>query len=120
MDEDDPTGRLAVYGTLGPGRPNHGQLRSLGGRWSEGTVRGRLRDAGWGAAAGFRGIVLDPAGPEVAVQLLESSALEGEWSRLDAFEGADYERVRTRVRTETGAELTAWIYALATPGGRAR
>ena len=38
--------RLAVYGTLAPGRPNHHQLSALSGRWSEGHVRGQLHEAG--------------------------------------------------------------------------
>jgi hypothetical protein len=32
--------RLAVYGSLAPGRPNHHQLSDLSGRWIKGTVQG--------------------------------------------------------------------------------
>ena len=47
---------------------------------------------------GFPGIELDPAGPEVAVRVLETPRLAGEWSRLDAFEGPGYRRVVVEVR----------------------
>ena len=104
--------RLAVYGTLAPGRVNHHQLSGLNGRWRQGTVRGWLRDAGWGAPLGYLGLVLDSAGPLVDVYLFESSDLPDHWSRLDEFEGAEYRRVVTQVRTKDG-DVPAWIYVIA-------
>ena len=104
--------RAATYGTLAPGRANHRQLQGLKGRWQEGTVRGRLVEAGWGEALGFPGLVLDPlVGPPVGVHLFESPDLHDHWSRLDAFEGIGYRRVVTRVRT-ADRELDAWIYVI--------
>jgi gamma-glutamylcyclotransferase (GGCT)/AIG2-like uncharacterized protein YtfP len=110
--------RLAVYGTLAPGQPNHGQLAGLRGHWRPGVVRGHLDPAGWAAPLGYPGLVLDPNGPEVAVQLFESPDLPAHWARLDAFEGADYRRAATRVRTAAGDEVDAWIYVLAHDRGR--
>ncbi len=104
--------RLAVYGTLAPGRPNHEQLRGLSGRWIEGTVRGRLLHEGWGAELGYPGIVLDPDGPTVGVQLFESPDLPDHWTRLDEFEGSGYRRTATVVSTTEG-DLLASIYELA-------
>jgi gamma-glutamylcyclotransferase (GGCT)/AIG2-like uncharacterized protein YtfP len=104
--------RLATYGTLAPGRVNHHQLAGLKGRWQQGTVRDRLVDAGWGAALGHPGLVLDPLGPVVEVYLFESAELPDNWSRLDEFEGTGYRRVVTQVRTANG-ELDAWIYVIA-------
>ena len=104
--------RLATYGTLAPGRVNHQRLAGLEGRWQKGTVRGRLVDAGWGAALGYPGLVLDPQAPLVEVDLFESADLPDHWPRLDAFEGAGYQRVVTPVRTADG-ELDAWIYVIA-------
>lgn len=104
--------RLAVYGTLAPGRPNHHQLAGLAGRWRAGTVRGHLNPSGWAAPAGYLGLVLDPTGPLVEVQLFESPDLPRHWARLDAFEGADYRRALARVSTPDG-DLDAWIYVLA-------
>ncbi|WP_290736200.1 gamma-glutamylcyclotransferase [Amaricoccus sp.] len=111
MDDDART-RLATYGTLGPGRPNHHHLAPLGGRWLKGEVQGRLVAEGWGASMGFPGLVLDPSGPAVAIDLLESAELPRHWPRLDAFEGVGYERVETVVATAEGA-LRACIYVLA-------
>ena len=105
--------RLATYGTLAPGRPNHHQLAGLEGRWRNGSVRGRLGATGWAAPLGYPGLVLDPDGQRVDVQLFESPELPDHWVRLDAFEGADYRRVVTQVRTADGEEVPAWIYVLA-------
>lgn len=103
--------RLATYGTLAAGRDNHHQLAALTGQWRQGTVRGRLSDAGWAAAFGYPGLVLDPLGSLVEVHLFESAELPNHWQRLDAFEGSGYRRVVTQVRTADG-ELEAWIYVL--------
>ena len=104
--------RFATYGTLAPGRVNHHQLAGLKGRWQQGTVRGRLVDAGWAAALGHPGLVLDPLGPVVEVYLFESAELPDHWPRLDEFEGTGYRRVVTQVHTADG-ELDAWIYVTA-------
>lgn len=103
--------RLAVYGSLAPGGPNHYQLSDLPGRWVEGTVRGELHEQGWGAQLGFPGLILEPDGPEVRVQLLESTDLPDHWHRLDAFEGSGYRRTVTVARTAEGDLLTS-IYVL--------
>jgi gamma-glutamylcyclotransferase (GGCT)/AIG2-like uncharacterized protein YtfP len=108
----ESSGRLAVYGTLAPGRVNHHQLAGLSGRWIEGTVRGHLHEAGWGAYLGYPAIVLDDGGPKVGVQLFESSDLPEHWDRLDAFEGLAYRRSVTAVSTIEG-DLSASIYVLA-------
>ncbi len=107
-----PDTRLAVYGTLAPGRVNHHQVSSLAGTWQRGTVRGQLFSSGWGAALGFPGLILDPLGPLVNVYVFESPELPKHWNRLDDFEGDGYRRVVTRVDTQGGVR-TAWIYTLA-------
>ena len=104
--------RLASYGTLAPGRPNHLHVSGIPGRWFTGTVRGRLIEAGWGATMGFPALVLDPTGPEVVVQVLESAELPLHWERLDEFEGSGYQRLAAPVRTADGP-VPASIYVLA-------
>lgn len=104
--------RLAVYGTLRPGGPNHHHMAGMRGTWTPGVVHGHLHESGWGAAMGYPGIVLDPQGPPVPVQLFDSSDLPQHWPRLDDFEGPGYERVTVTVRTGSG-DLAAMIYALA-------
>jgi gamma-glutamylcyclotransferase (GGCT)/AIG2-like uncharacterized protein YtfP len=111
---DGPDTRLATYGTLGPGRPNHGQLSDLPGRWLQGRVRGSLVDAGWGAEAGYPALVLGDDGPLVDVDVFESPELPRHWERLDAFEGAEYRRVAVDIETDQGV-LRASIYVLAEP-----
>ena len=103
--------RLAVYGTLRPGQPNHHVLAEIPGRWLEGHVHGRLVEEGWGAALGSPGIVLDHGAPAVKVWVLESADLPSHWSRLDGFEGLGYSRIPVIVRVPNG-ELSAFIYAL--------
>lgn len=112
--EDGADTRLATYGTLAPGRQNHGQLSELPGRWLVGHVRGSLVDAGWGAELGFPALVLDPCGGPVEVSVFESEALVDHWQRLDAFEGPGYRRVGVDVSTSEGV-LPASIYVLADP-----
>ena len=91
--------RLATYGTLAPGRPNHHQLAGLEGRWLKGHVDGLLVEAGWGASLGYPALVIDPAGSAIGVDVFESIDLPAHWARLDAFEGPGCERF---VITETG------------------
>ena len=57
--------RLAVYGSLAPGQPNHHHLADISGTWRDGWVEGVLYDCGWGAAQGFPGIRLERGGPRV-------------------------------------------------------
>jgi len=104
--------RLAVYGTLAPGRVNHHQISALTGQWRRGTVKGHLFSSGWSAALGFPGLTLDPLGPSVEVDLFESADLPQHWARLGEFEGSSYRRVVTTVNTEEG-KRSAWIYVLA-------
>jgi gamma-glutamylcyclotransferase (GGCT)/AIG2-like uncharacterized protein YtfP len=106
--------RLATYGTLAPGRPNHGQVSDLSGRWLIGQVRGVLVEAGWGATFGYPGLILDPDEPPIEVDVFESRALLHHWHRLDAFEGPGYRRVAVDVSTSEGV-LPASIYVLAEP-----
>jgi len=106
------TFRLAVYGTLAPGRPNHHKLHDLSGRWIEGTVRGQLLQEGWDAEQGYPGLILDPEGPTADVQLFGSLDPPEHWARLDEFEGSGYQRTVTIVSTAED-DLSKSIYVLA-------
>ena len=115
LDVNDAETRLAVYGTLAPGRANHHQLAGLRGRWRKGTVRGRRFESGWGAALGYPGLILDEQGDAVEVQLFEAPDLPAHWQRLDEFEGSGYQRVTVAVALADGT-LPASIYVLAALG----
>jgi gamma-glutamylcyclotransferase (GGCT)/AIG2-like uncharacterized protein YtfP len=85
--------RLAVYGTLAPGRQNHHVVAPLGGEWVEGLVVGDLSAEGWGATLGYPAFRPRAGGAAIAVQVLTSAALPAAWPELDAFEGAEYRRI---------------------------
>ena len=104
--------RLFVYGTLAPGRSNAHVLAPLPGTWEPATATGTLLPEGWGAAAGYPGIVLDAQGGSVAGLLFTSERLAEHWPRLDAFEGDGYERVLTTVTRADGTRVEAYVYAL--------
>ncbi len=106
--------RLAVYGSLAPGKSNHHQLAGLTGDWRPGIVRGEVFEEGWGAIQGYPGLRLDPAGREIAVQVFASPDLPDHWARLDRFEGAEYRRVVTTVICADGP-VEANIYTIAKP-----
>ena len=106
------TQRLFVYGTLAPGRANAHILGEIDGRWESASVRGTLRPEGWGAAAGFPGIVLDDEGPVVDGFLFTSNQLADHWPRIDEFEGEGYERVLATVQRGDGTSVDAYLYAL--------
>lgn len=103
--------KLFVYGTLCPGRSNAHILENIGGEWLAGSVTGTFYENGWGAAAGFPGIVLEQQGPRVAGYLFSSANLEAHWPMLDEFEDG-YDRVEVQVTTAEGEQQVAWIYQL--------
>ncbi|WP_415716676.1 gamma-glutamylcyclotransferase family protein [Roseibium sp.] len=107
----NPLIRLATYGTLAPGRPNHHQVADIKGVWSTGTIRGHLTKVGWGTALGFPGFVPDPDGDALEVHVLTSVELEHHWDRLDAFEGVEYRRETILVETTAG-HVAAFIYVV--------
>ena len=104
--------RLFVYGTLAPGRPNEHVLADIPGNWESATVMGTLVSAGWGAAVGYPGIILDQQGSEVQGFLFSSERLAEHWARLDVFEGEGYERVLTTVTLTNSTAVDAYIYQL--------
>ena len=110
------TNRLFVYGTLALGRPNEHVLAEVPGAWKPATVRGTLLQEGWGAAAGYPGIVLDDDGAEVNGFVFASESLPDHWARLDEFEGEGYERVLTTATLGDGAAVEAYIYKLSAKG----
>lgn len=104
--------RLAVYGSLAPGRRNHELIKPLGGKWRRGKIRGRYYSSGWGAGRAYSGVYLHAAGDEVEVHLLSSASLASQWGRLDAFEGDEYVRLLARVSWESGGYTVANVYAV--------
>lgn len=104
--------RLFVYVTLGPGRPNEHVLNNIGGQWFDASVRGFLKQEGWGAAMGYPAIELDDNGDEVVGFVFESANLAAHWQVLDEFEGEAYARVKQQVALTNGEYVEAYVYAL--------
>lgn len=105
---DHPERRLAVYGSLLPGEDNHHHVAMLAGRWTRGTVAGRLLDRGWAERKGYPGFLPEEPGvpgAAVAVQVFESLALPDAWERLDAFEQPFYRRILIPVDAEAGRSV---------------
>jgi gamma-glutamylcyclotransferase (GGCT)/AIG2-like uncharacterized protein YtfP len=104
--------RLAIYGTLAPGAANHHHVADLGGRWQAGAVRGSLGRVAHGIHRGLPGMRLEPAAPLHPVKLLVSVRLPAAWARLDAFEGAEMQRLLVLLEGDGGVLGVANIYAL--------
>ena len=106
-----PSHRLAVYGTLAPGRPNHHIVADIAGTWSDGWVEGTLHELGWGADEGYPAMRWQPGGPRIDVSVLHSAELPDHWLRLDEFEGSEYQRIVVPVFSADAAPQLAFIYA---------
>ena len=102
--------RLAVYGTLAPGRANYHRLEGLKGQWSEGWVRGSLHPTGWGFIHGYPALRWNPGGEDVRVWVLSSADLPQRWAELDTFEGHEYVRGLVQVFTTAGFGCVANIF----------
>ena len=106
-----PEHRLAVYGTLRRGQPNHNLIADLG-EPEAGSVAGFLTE--WSGYPVFHSTCDDPAreNERVDVELYRSVKLTPErWSELDRFETAAYRRILVPVRISGGGLVTATIYA---------
>ncbi|MBX2859932.1 MAG: gamma-glutamylcyclotransferase [Vampirovibrio sp.] len=106
------TQHLFVYGTLAPGQPNEHILSDLSGTWQPATVKGYLKQQGWGADMGYPGLILDKAGEEIKGFLLSSGQLSAQWDVLDTFEGDQYNRVVADVFLDDGNFVKAHLYVL--------
>lgn len=98
MDGYDASQRLAVYGSLAPGKRNAHILEPLGGKWTPAIVHGHLRPILSGEFVGYNIIELAEDGDPVPCLLFSSRDLPAFWDQLDAFEGPAYVRTITRVR----------------------
>ena len=88
-------------------------LNDIGGAWRAATIAGKWYEEGWGFENhGLRGMVVDAEGEIIPGFIFASATLKDHWSKLDAFEGRDYERVETHAKTTYGEFETAFVYAL--------
>lgn len=104
--------KLAVYGTLAPGKVNHHQIADLGGAWSDGALRGDLGQVPEGVHQGLPGLRLDPNGTVMRVKLLVSERLPGAWARLDSFEDVEMQRLLAPLECDGVFAELANVYTL--------
>ena len=104
--------KLFIYGTLAPGRPNEHILKDIEGSWQKASVKGDLKEEGWGADMGYPGIILNEEANEVEGFVFTSNHLDKKLAMLDEFEGDGYQRVITKAKLENGEVVEAYIYAL--------
>jgi gamma-glutamylcyclotransferase (GGCT)/AIG2-like uncharacterized protein YtfP len=96
-NKDNPSHKLAAYGTLRPGESNYHIVSEINGTWVDGTVTGVLSMQGQ-----YPAFTWTADGPSVAVKVLISAELPNHWQRIDAFEGSQY--VRQIVPVEVNGE----------------
>jgi gamma-glutamylcyclotransferase (GGCT)/AIG2-like uncharacterized protein YtfP len=99
---DFPSRRLAVYGSLAPGRKNHHVMAGAQGTWRPAVLRGSLGNEGWGAGEGFLGFLWDGTDTPIAAHVFSSPDLPQHWQRLDEFEGPEYKRILAPVEIADG------------------
>lgn len=115
LQSGGPEHRLAVYGTLRHGQPNHYLIEDLG-EPETGTVAGFLTEWSGYQVFHWAGDNLASGDARVEVELYRSAKLTPErWRKLDRFETAVYRRIVVPVRVADGALVTATIYAGAQP-----
>ena len=109
-----PQNVFIVYGTLGPGRPNHQKVEHIQGKWYKATIKGKLEAKGWGSDLGYDGYVTAKAEDEQEIEgfILFSDELPVNWKRLDDFEGEEYQRILAQFKLENGEVGIGNIYAL--------
>lgn len=107
----NPSNKLGTYGTLSPGECNHHIVKELRGQWLRGTTYGWMQPHGWGQQYGFLVMVFDPAGQPIPIHVLESPDLPEGFTRIDEFEGSEYQRVVLPIKLSNGALCTAQVYA---------
>ena len=104
--------RLAVYGSLIPGKENHHLVSSIGGMWSTGYFEGKFYERGWGAGLGYPAARWMPGGAVIPAHVLTASSLPEHWRRLDDFEGSDYRRILVPVFLDAGSIVVCNLYEL--------
>jgi gamma-glutamylcyclotransferase (GGCT)/AIG2-like uncharacterized protein YtfP len=99
LDEllDRPSTRLAVYGSLRPGEPNHSEIASVEGTWTAGSISGIVTDR-----MGFPSLSWQTSGDNIELDVLKSDQLLEHWARIDEFEGSGYIRSLVSVNGDDG------------------
>lgn len=101
---------IFTYGTLKPGEEANHYLNHINGTWHHAYVFGHwINDS----KIGYPVIKLDKNGEKIIGQLFKSNQLQNVLTKLDQYEGEEYQRSITDVFLEDGSKYQAYIYELA-------
>lgn len=105
---------LIIYGSLAPGESNHSVMAPIKGDWQKATIKGKLREGGWGSSLGYNGFISvnSEEAETINCYVLFSEDLPSNWDYLDEFEGDGYQRIQTEYELENGKKGIGFIYAL--------
>lgn len=92
-----PGRKLVVYGTLAPGKANHGKLSDINGHWADCTVNGHIDEID-----GLPFFDWLSGEPPKKAHLFISDSLPDRWGELDRFEGSKYKRILIPVKISHG------------------
>lgn len=114
MESKETIPALIIYGSLAPGETNHSIMDPIKGEWKKATIKGKLKEEGWGSSLGYNGFI--PANTIEAqiinCHILFSNDLPSHWDYLDEFEGDGYTRIETEYELKNGEKGIGFIYAL--------
>lgn len=103
--------RLFVYGTMRQGQTARSLLANSVVRSVPAWTSGRI----YAFPMGYPGFTEVEAPGRVVGEVVWLSELAATFGLVDAYEGDDFARVLKQVTTDSGEQIWAWIYALATP-----
>ncbi|PBJ04981.1 gamma-glutamylcyclotransferase family protein [Flavobacterium sp. ACN6] len=105
---------LIIYGSLAPGESNHSVMDPIKGEWKKASIKGKLKEGGWGSSLGYNGFIsVNPDEAEtINCYVLFSNDLTENWDYLDEFEGDGYIRIQAEYELESGQKGIGFIYAL--------
>lgn len=84
---DNPSSRLACYGTLLPSQPNSKVIK-FEGTWKDGTIKGEIN-----ISNGLPFFKWKTTGDDIPVKIFVSNKLSENIDELDRFEGEGYRRI---------------------------
>ena len=102
---NNPSTRLAVYGTLAPNEPNESILKVMKGDWIDGKVKGHIYKV-----EDLPNFKWDTSADEIRVKLFCSNELPENLARIDRFEGSNYKRILIPAKLEDNSFTVANIY----------
>lgn len=108
-DSGDSLDRVFLYGTLRAGQA----ARSLIGEYIRESEPAALTGRLYAFDDGYPGVVLERGGGRIFGEVVVLADASAVFALLDAYEGDDFQRVRTEAELEEGGRVPTWCYVLA-------